>query len=114
MLSKTYIIAKTSHHKMHTNTEALLSQITLEDFLTDPNGENLVALGEDRNQIILNSLAGSFPTGEDEAVDLERRTAMAADTVAMFVKVTRNYHDYLQITHIRGIIEQTIGKCLCS
>ena len=81
------------------------SKISVEDYLSDPSGKNLVALGEDRNQILLDYLAD----GGRERQGSEERVGWVVDTVAVFAKVTRDYHSCKEkdfTTHMEHAIGQ--------
>lgn len=62
-----------------------------------------MALGADRNQILLDYVAESGESG-----NIEERIAQAAALAAMFVKVTRDYH-LSGDTQVQGIMESATG-----
>lgn len=81
--------------------------MTLEKYLSDPSGVNLLALGEDRNRLILESLVEGMEGGGE-------RLARAADAVAMFIRVTGDYHTHLasEDGRVKGVIEAAVGVCI--
>lgn len=90
-------------------------KISVEEYLSDPSGKNLVALGKNRNQILLDYLANSGR----ERQDSEGRVGWVVDTVAMFAKVTRDYHSCMTLkekdfmTHMEHAIGQSFFVCVC-
>lgn len=74
----------------------------MEEYLRDPSGENLVALGEDRIQLLLDHMAAGGKETQEEMVE---------KTVAMFIRVTHDYYTYLEgDENVRKTIESVIGQ----
>ncbi len=71
----------------------------MEDFLTTPTGENLVSLGNDRAQLIINSLDRGSP---DSPCPIE-------DFAALYAKVASSYVDDCDAA-VKEAVESTVGK----
>ena len=80
----------------------------MKDYLADPSGENLIALGEDRNRLLLDYLA----EGGKERYSCEGKVAWVVDTVAVFAKVTRDYYSSVasEDKDVMDSIEKAIGQ----
>ena len=78
----------------------------LEDFLTTPTGENLVSLGNDRAQLIINSLDRGSPD----------RPCPIDDFAALYAKVASSYVDDCDAA-VKEAVECTVGRmtsfCVC-
>ena len=77
----------------------VLIQISLEEYLATPTGENLVALGNERAKLIVDSLARGSP---DDPPSVE-------DVAALYTKVTSSYVDQSNNT-VKQAVETTSGK----
>ena len=79
-------------------------QISLEEYLASPTSENLVALGDNRAQLIVDSLKGSSPGVNTDTHDRNMPMAVAE----MYVKVASVYMDDCDTT-VKQAVETTIG-----
>lgn len=71
--------------------------------MEDPTGENLLALGEERNQLFLDSIARNTSPND--------KLSQATHVAALFVQVTKYYHSYLSgHEKIQSVIENTVGR----
>ena len=68
----------------------------MEEYLCDPCGENLLALGEDRNSILLNYLSGRSHISQEARV------------ASLYVKVTSDY-DSVDST-VQRVVESVVGE----
>lgn len=93
----------------------LTTQISLEEYLNTPSAENLLALGDNRAQVIVESLARNSPTDSQDADPntTYRGMASAFKVARLYTTVTACHVDGCD-AHVKSAVEQTVGKLTTS
>lgn len=80
--------------------------ISIEEYLSDPSAENLLALGDDRAQILVDSLAPDSPSDSKGGVDSLFKVA------SLYTTVTACHVDGCG-PQVKSAVEQTVGGLQC-
>ena len=97
------------------DNEIITTQISLEEYLNAPSAENLLALGANRAQIIVESLErNSLTDSQDADTTITHRGMASAFKVAgLYTKVTACHIDGCG-ANVESAVEQTVGKLTTS
>ena len=97
---------------IESNDIILTTQISLEEYLNAPSAKNLLALGANRAQVLVESLARNSPTDSQDATTY-RGVASAFKVARLYTTVTACHIDGCD-AHVKSVVEQTVGKLTTS